>query len=271
MRLIFGGAYAIICGSLIMNSRETDELVSIVVPLHNAAGCIAETIETVRKQTYKVWEMIIVDDGSSDGSAEIVKRLKSDRVKLICLKGNGGAAKARNCGIKEARGRFLCFLDADDLWEPEKLMKQVEFMRSKNCAFSFTSYEFADANGNPNGKKVKVPSKISYNQALKNTTIWTSTVMFDMTKLTKDDALMPDVRRGQDTATWWKVLRKVDYAYGMDEVTAYYRRLPSSLSSNKLAALKRTWNLYRNVEHLGLLKSAYCFSFYCFNAVKRRV
>ena len=144
-------------------------------------------------------------------------------------------------------------------------------MKEKDCAFSFTGYEFADENGKPNGKKVFIPETISYKQALKNTTIWTSTVMFDMSKLSKEDTYMPNVPRGQDTATWWKVLKKVDYAYGLNEVLSFYRRTSDSLSANKFVALKRTWNLYRNIEHLNLISSIYNFSIYCINAIKRRI
>lgn len=250
-------------------------LASIVTAVHNAESFFAETIKTVREQSYRNWEWIIVDDESDDNTVAIInetlKQTGDKRIRLIKLDRNGGAAKARNAGIKAARGRFLAFLDADDLWAHDKLARQVDFMRENDCAFSFTGYEFADASGRPNGKVVPVPARISYKQALKNTTIWTSTVMFDMEKLAVDDVLMPDVRRGQDTATWWKVLKKIDLAYGLDEVLSYYRRSAGSLSSNKMTALKRTWNLYRNVEHLGILKSSYCFLIYCFNAVKRRV
>ena len=144
-------------------------------------------------------------------------------------------------------------------------------MQKLNCEFSFTGYQFANEKCNPNGKIVSVPDKINYKQALKNTTIWTSTVMFDMNKLFKEDIHMPNIKRGQDTATWWKVLKKIKYAYGLNEVLSYYRRTNNSLSANKLTALKRTWNLYRNVEHLNILSSFYNFCWYCFNAVRRRV
>ena len=178
---------------------------------------------------------------------------------------------ARNTGIELARGRYLCFVDADDLWEPEKLEKQIKFMQEKDCAFSFTSYAFANEEGQKNGKVVHVPNTITYKQALKNTTIFTSTVMFDLQKLKKQDVTMPLVRRGQDTATWWKVLKTIYCAYGLDKVLSIYRRPEHSLSSNKMKALKRTWNLYRNIEHLNLVKSSYYFAIYCYNAVKRRV
>lgn len=259
--------------SMVVGKMDNEPLVSIVTAVHNGRAFFAETIDTVQRQSYDNYEWIIVDDKSDDGTQEVIRKVaKGDtRIRVIELTKNGGAAKARNAGIKESKGDFLCFLDADDLWEKDKLKKQVKFMRSGDYAFSFTGYEFADATGKPNGKVVRVPAKISYRQALKNTTIWTSTVMFDMKKLSVENVLMPDVKRGQDTATWWKVLKKVDYAYGLDEVLSYYRRSAGSLSSNKLTALKRTWNLYRNVEHLGILKSSYCFLIYCFNAVKRRV
>lgn len=246
-------------------------LVSIVMPAYNVADFIDAAIHSVLGQTYENWELIVVDDCSTDKTLEVVKQFGCDKIRVIALKKNGGAAKARNCGIKAARGTVLCFIDADDLWQPGKLSAQLEFMKEKDAAFVFASYVFADKKGRPNGKVVRVPATITYKQALKNTTIWTSTVMFNMKKLSKKDIEMPDVRRGQDTATWWKVLKKVDCAYGLYEVMAIYRRSDKSLSSNKIRALKRTWNLYRNVEHFNLLKSLHCFSWYCFNAVRRRV
>ena len=249
------------------------ELVSIIIPVYNASSFLLDTIKTIQEQTYENWEAIFVDDCSKDNSVEIIKKeqKKDKRIKLVKNKENSGAAVSRNNGIDIATGKYLCFLDADDKWHKDKLSKQVKFMKQKNCEFSFTGYEFADENCVPNGKKVNVPNKINYKQALKNTTIWTSTVMFDMEKLTKEEIHMPNVKRGQDTATWWKVLKKVDYAHGINEILSYYRRTNESLSANKLTALKRTWNLYRNVEKLNIFSSTYNFIWYCFNAVKRRV
>lgn len=250
---------------------EKKEKVSIIVPVYNAENFIEETIECVFNQTYSNFELILVDDCSTDKSAEIIKNIKDKRVIYLKNKKNSGAALSRNNGIDVATGEYICFLDADDIWSKEKLEKQIKFMKRKNCEFSFTGYEFADENGKPNGKKVNVPSTINYKQALKNTTIFTSTVMLDMQKLTKEDIYMPNVRRGQDTATWWKILKKIDKAYGLNIVLSYYRRTADTLSSNKIKALKRTWNLYRNVEHLNLIKSLYNFTIYCINAIKRRI
>ncbi len=249
------------------------DLISIIVPVYNAEKYILDTIKTVVNQTYKNWELLLIDDCSDDNSVNIIKKYasKDDRIKLLLNKENSGAAITRNNGIKNANGRYICFLDADDLWDKEKLKKQFSFMKKNNCIFSFTGYEFTDENGIPKGKKVYVPQKINYKQALKNTTIWTSTVMFDMNKIEKKDIYMPNIRRGQDTATWWKVLKKVDYAYGINEILSFYRRSEKTLSSNKLIALKRTWNLYRNVENLNIFYSFYNFCFYCINALRRRI
>jgi len=253
--------------------KESEQpLVSIVVPVYNAARFMDDTIQTVLNQTYQNWELLLVDDCSSDDSVQIIKMYQKNdnRIKLFKLSENSGAAIARNTGIDKAKGRYLAFLDADDLWVKNKLELQVAFMQEKNAAFSFTGYEFAEENGKPNGKKVQVPKTITYKQALKNTTIWTSTVMLNTQKLKKDTMHMPLVKRGQDTATWWKILKIIDNAYGLNEIFSYYRRTAESLSANKLTALKRTWNLYRDVEKLRFISSTYNFSWYLVNAILRR-
>ena len=163
-------------------------LVSIVVPVYNSEKFILDTIDTVEKQSYKNWELIFVDDCSKDNSTKIIKeRIKDDnKIKLIELKKNSGAATARNVGIDESKGSYIAFLDSDDLWKKEKLENQLAFVKENGCAFSFTGYEFADEYGLGNGKVVKVPFKMNYKKALKNTTIFTSTVMFDLEKISKD-------------------------------------------------------------------------------------
>lgn len=251
--------------------NDTD-LVSIIVPVYNAEKFLEQTIKTVIEQTYSNWELILVNDCSTDNSKNIFDKYKNDkRIVWINQEKNGGAALARNKGIELSRGKFLCFLDADDLWKNDKLEKQIHFMKNNFCEFSFTGYEFAGEDGIPNGKKVYVPKKINYKTALKNTIIWTSTVMFNMELLSKEDIYMPNIRKGQDSATWWKILKKIDYAYGLNEILSIYRRSSNTLSSNKLKALKRTWFLYRNVENLNFFKCLYNFCFYCFNAIKRRI
>lgn len=250
-----------------------EELVSIITPVYNAEQFLKDTIKTVEEQTYKNWELIFVDDASKDNSIEIIKKAmqKDSKIKLIQLEKNSGAAIARNTGINNAKGKYIAFLDSDDLWKKEKIEKQLNFMKKNNCEFSYTSYEFANEKGIGNGRIVRVPNKINYKKALKNTTISTITVMFNLEKLGKELIQMPNVRRGQDTATWWKVLKHVEYAYGIDEVLSYYRRTNESLSANKIKALKRTWNLYRNVEHMNVFISFYYFCWYVLNAIRRRI
>ncbi len=250
------------------------ELVSIVVPVYNAEKFIIETMETVRKQTYTNWELILVDDISTDKSCQLIekyqKKYSDKRISLIKLKKKALAAGARNAGVKKAKGRYICFLDADDLWDKHKLEKQVAFMNTHNCAFSYTGYEFADSSGKPLGTKVYIKEILTYKQALKNTTIWTTTVMFDMKKITKKLIEMPNVK-SEDTACWWKILRNGYKAYGLNEILSYYRRSEGTLSANKLEAIKRIWNLYRNVENLNIFYSIYNFCYYAMNAVKRRI
>ena len=246
------------------------ELVSIIVPVYNAERFIESTINNVLKQTHQTFELLLIDDMSTDNSYEIIKRVNDKRIKYIKLEKKGLASGARNRGIKEAQGIFICFLDADDFWEDNKLEKQIKFMKEKNCAFSFTGYEFTKEDGNKTNKKVYVPNELTYKKALKNTTIFTSTVMFDTSKINKDDIYMPNVK-SEDTACWWNILKKGYKAYGLNEILVYYRRSEGTLSSNKIEAIKRIWNLYRNQEKLNLIYSLYNFIFYAFNAVKRRI
>ena len=253
-----------------ISKLDSRSLVSIIIPVYNAEKFINDTINTVLNQTYENWELILVDDCSADKSVEVINKYLNHKIHVYKLEKNSGAAIARNTGIKAAKGKYICFLDADDLWEKDKIEKQVKFMKENNCAFSFTGYEFTDSNGNPNGKKVYVPDKINYKQAIKNTIICTITVMFDMDKLNKDDIYMPNVK-SEDSATWWKVLKKVDYAYGMKEILSYYRRGIQTKSSNKFKVIFQTWDLYRNVEHLNFAYSVYCFVCYIIHAILRRI
>lgn len=251
-----------------------DKLVSIIVPVYNAEKFILETIESVEAQTYSHWELLLVEDGSSDGTAavieEYVRQKKEERIRLIRQPSNMGAARARNRGLQEAKGRYIAYLDADDLWAPRKLELQIGFMEEQGAAFAFTGYEFADEKARGLGKVVRVPMTLSYRQALSNTTIFTTTVMFDTKRISRELLEMP-VMKSEDTALWWKVLRNGYTAYGLDENLALYRRPGKTLSSNKLEAIRRIWKLYRDAEGLDVLRSAWHFCFWAVRAVKRRV
>lgn len=253
------------------------EMVSIIVPVYRAAQYIAETIEMVTKQTHQNWELLLIDDCSSDNSVEIIlntiEKMSGQvpaRIRLIRKEKNEGAAQARNTGIELAKGRYIAFLDADDIWHPEKLEKELSFMKEKQAAFAFTAYEFGDEKAHGNGKIVKAPERLTYRKALSRTVIFTSTVIFDTAKISKELIQMPVVA-SEDTATWWKVLRNGYTAYGLNEALVIYRRPAKSLSSNKFVAMKRIWNLYRREEKLSLPVSVFCFCLWAFRATLRRI
>lgn len=246
-------------------------LISIVVPVYNAEAFIEETVRYVKAQTYESWELIAVDDMSSDNSCNVIEKMQreDDRIRLIRQEKNSGAAMCRNKGVECARGRYICFLDADDIWGENKLELELEFIKDKK-GFVFTGYEFADENGRGLGKVVHVPETITYEEALKNTTIFTSTVMIDRNVIADSDIMMPDIA-SEDTATWWNILKKYGAGYGLDACLVRYRRSTGTLSSNKLEAVRRIWGLYRKHEGLSAAKSLYCMAFWACRAVFRRI
>ncbi|MCR4727748.1 MAG: glycosyltransferase [Lachnospiraceae bacterium] len=246
------------------------ETISIIVPVYNAERFIKDTINTVLSQTEKNFELILVDDCSKDSSCEIINSFSDGRICLVKQPENRGAAEARNRGLSEANGRYIAFLDADDLWEKDKLEKELRFLKLNNAGFVFTGYEFADETGKGTGAKVKVPFKTDFKKALNNTNIFTSTVMIDREKIPDSLIKMPNMK-SEDTATWWTILKAGHIAYGLNEVLVKYRRSAHSLSSNKFEAQKRIWRLYRKVA--GLSVPASCFHFCCWavTAVWRRL
>lgn len=246
-----------------------DGLVSIITPAYNAAAYIAETIESVLAQTYTNWEMLIVNDCSKDNTSEIVQSYaaKDKRIKLINLKQNSGAAVARNTAIQNAKGRYIAFLDSDDLWKKEKLQKQLSFMQQNDYAFTFTEYQYLKLKPDEKLRIIKVPRSLTYEQSLKNTIIGCLTVIVDR-KQTRNFQ-MPLVRAGQDHLTWWLLMKRGFKAYGLQENLAEYRRVEGSISHNRFNAIKRHWKLYRKYEKLSLLKSTYCFICYALHAVKK--
>lgn len=249
-----------------------NELVSIITPVYNNSEFIKQTIESVQKQTYKNWEMIIVDDCSTDRTPELIKKIsqKDDRIKYIKLEKNSGAAIARNKALSESRGRFIAYLDADDLWKKNKIQNQIDFMLAHDYAFVCSNYEKIDVN-NKILKQVKIPKEINYKLFLRNTIIQTVGVMIDSRKTGRELLIMPNVRRRQDAATWCQLLKSGFNCYGVPDFLSYYRVVPKSLSSNKIKAMKGTWFLYRKIEKLSLVNACFCFLGYAINAVKKRI
>ena len=215
-------------------------------------------------QTYPRWEMIIVDDCSMDDTEEIVRRysLADPRIKYHRLAQNSGAAVARTEAMKIADGRYMAFLDSDDLWYPEKLGLQLEYMREHGYAFTCTSYEQVDEKGKPLGKTIESIPKTDYNRLLLDCPVGNSTVMYDVEKMGKFE--VPNIRKRNDDALWLQMLKKEQYIYGMPQVLMRYRVREGSISHNKLSVVKYHWILYRDIEHLSVARSIFHIGYWGF-------
>lgn len=224
------------------------DLVSIIMPSYNTGTFIKETIESVLAQTYTYWELIVVDDCSVDNTDEIVRQfLKDDRIHYIKNGMNSGAAEARNRALREARGRWIAFLDSDDLWYPEKLEKQIAFMQENGCHFSYTNYIEIDENSESNGKKVTGPKQISKYGMYNYCWMGCLTVMYDADIVGL--VQIADIKKNNDYAMWLRVCEKAD-CYLLDETLAKYRKRGGSISSHGyITLLKWHYKLYRICEN----------------------
>ena len=248
-----------------------NNLVSIITPSYNSAKFIKDCINSVASQTYKEWEMIIVDDCSTDDSRQLITKYakKDNRIKVILLEENVGAAAARNIAIKESEGKYIAFLDSDDLWKKNKLEKQLSFMKENNIAFSFTSYQPISENGIEKYSIIKAPYQMDYHSYLKNTIIGCLTVVIDRDKT--GNFKMQNIRSSHDMALWLLIMKRGFSAYGLNENLAYYRIVSTSNTSKKWKAAREVWSVYRRVEKLNLLYSTICFVGYVYNAIKKRM
>lgn len=239
----------------------TNGLVSIITPAFNAARFISDTIESARAQTYTDWEMLVVDDCSSDQTAVIVNQCakQDERIYLLQHEHNLGPANARNTALSKTRGRYIAFLDSDDLWLPEKLERQFHFMHEKNAAISFTQFRRISADGSRCGGLIRVPPRITYYQLLKNTAIATSTVMIDRDK-TGPFAMKKTYY--DDYALWLELLKHGFIAYGLQEDLMRYRVVTRSVSRRKVNSAIWVWRTYRNIEKLSIPYAAWCFANY---------
>ncbi len=241
----------------------TEKLVSIITPTYNCAKFISRTLDSVQAQTYQNWEMIIVDDQSKDNTKEIVEEyIKDDpRIKYHLLEVNSGAAVARTTAMKLAQGSYMAFLDSDDIWMPDKLERQILWMEENGYAFSCTAYEQIDEEDNPLGKTIKTIKKTDYNRLLLDCPVGNSTVMYDVDKMGKFE--VPNIRKRNDDALWLQMLKKEKYIWGMPDVLMKYRIRQNSISSNKFSVIKYHWILYREIEHLGVIRSAFHICYWC--------
>ena len=244
-------------------------LVSIITPSYNAALTIEKTIQSVINQSLTDWEMIIVDDNSIDRTCEIIESyiISEPRIKLIKQNWGAGPAIVRNIAIDNAQGRYIAFLDSDDQWHSDKLLKQISFMKEKNIELSYTAYNRIDSMDNIlSAYHPKL--QVSYIDMLKSNRIGCLTAIYDTDKLGK--VYMPNISKRQDLGLWLRILKKVDYAWGMDEILGDYLAIQSnSVSSNKKNAAKYQWRLYREIEKLSLIQSFYYFCFYAYLGFKK--
>ncbi len=244
------------------------ELVSIVTPMFNAEAVIEQTLRSVQAQTHVDWEMLIIDDCSRDRSVAVVERAAAHdaRIRLLLSKENLGPAQARNIGIEAARGRYLAFLDSDDLWHPQKLERQLGFMRDE-VVLSCTAYQKISEDGEPLGRPIPVRKRVNYRQMLNSNTIPCLTAMYDVKQLGKHS--MPRIGH-EDYAYWLKLLKQGIEAHGLNEVLAYYRVRTGSVSNDKLKAAGYQWHIYRQVEQLSLPRSLYHFARYSCSGLKKQ-
>lgn len=245
--------------------------VSIITPLYNSASYISRTIQSVLDQTFQDWEMLIIDDCSTDKGVDIVKGIAADepRIKLLKNKTNSGPALTRNRGIKAAKGRYIAFLDSDDQWSKDKLETQLKFMHSKKVVFTFSYYKQTDEKGKEIGSMDRIPEKVNYSSTAKNNKIGCLTAMYDTEFFGK--VYMPLIKKRQDYALWLKLLRKVDYAYCIPKFLGIYTVRTDSVSSNKLKLIKYNWKVYREIEGNSFLKSCYYLSCIILNRITRKL
>lgn len=245
-----------------------NEIVSIITPAYNAAGFIHETISSVIMQSCTGWEMLIADDCSHDATREVIRdwARKDTRIKPIFMPKNGGPAMARNAALAAAHGRYIAFLDADDLWLPDKLSHQLAFMQEKQAAFSFTQFRRINADGARLGHLIAIPERIDYAGLLKNTAIATSTVVVDRERTGPFEMIKTYY---DDYALWLMLLKRGIVAHGLQKDLMRYRVVRKSVSRHKMNSARWVWRTYRDIERLSLPAAAWCFLNYTCRAYKK--
>ncbi len=230
-------------------------LVSVIIPTHNVENYIGNTILSVKDQTFDDWEAIIIDDASTDETIKAVRKaIDGDpRFKVLIFDQNRGVALARNKGIEEAKGRFIAFLDGDDVWHKKKLEKHINFMLETKAFFSFTSYNIIE--NSTIVKTIHAPKVLTYKMELLYNRIGTSTVIYDTEKIGK--VFMPSLRKRQDYATWLYILKNFGPGHGLDEALTDYMVRAESISRSKLGLIKYNWKVYREYEKLDILRSSF--------------
>ncbi|MGL5757206.1 MULTISPECIES: glycosyltransferase family 2 protein [Bacteria] len=242
-----------------------EPLVSIITPSYNSKDFIGETIESVLNQTYKNWELLIIDDCSTDDSSEVIKKYTQNdsRIKYLKNKKNSGPATSRNVGIEKAEGKYIAFLDSDDFWDKEKLKYQIEFMEKNNLLITHTDYFFTDSIGKI-VKKVITSEEIDYKRLLKGNQFKTMCMIMRSDLVKKNR--MPIIKH-EDYAFFLDLLKEAPKSLKVSKSLAMCRLRERSVSSNKLKSAVWTWKIYKNYEKLGFIKSFYYFCNYIYNSI----
>ncbi len=247
-------------------------LISVITPVYNSATTLAETIHSLLEQDYQNWEMIcIVDKGTVDNSREIIIKFSQNdpRIKLIEMENNTGCGPARTLGFKHANGKYIAFLDADDIWLPKKLSLQSQFMEKNGHSFSCTGYRRMSNDGNIYERIYMPPKLIGHHDLLKNNVICCGTVMLDQTKIAP---LVMQNFPGEDYILWLEITGKKGIkCHGYQEDLVRYRITNNSLSRSFFRTARQRWNVYRNIEKLSVSKSTYFFTNYVVTALLKRI
>ena len=238
--------------------------------MYNSEKFIESTLNSVQSQTYQNWEMFVIDDCSNDNGPNIVKKIsiEDERIELIIQKNNSGPSHIRNIGIGLAKGRYLAFLDSDDIWHEEKLDRQIKFMQNNKYAFTFTGYDKINEVGDKIGIVMPYKEQVSYHDLLKSNHIGCLTAMLDL-KLIGEKKYMPHIKKRQDHGLWLEVLKRVGKAYCLNVILAQYRIRKGSISRNKIDNIKYQWELYRKIEKLNIIKSLYYMAFYSYYGIRK--
>ena len=230
-------------------------LVSVIMPAYNAETFIADSIRSVINQTYQHWELLIIDDHSTDATRKIIRKFyeEDSRIRLLENSSNFGTHHTRNKGIKAAQGEFIAFLDADDLWKPEKLAKQLKKLSSKNLSACFSSYDLISEDGQNLHKKVQALPVLHYEKLLKANYVGNLTGIYNAKVLGK--IYCPEIAKRQDWALWLEVIRQGGPMDGIQESLAFYRNRKDSISTNKLEMLRYNFKVYHEVLGYDLFSS----------------
>lgn len=251
-----------------MTNAYTPGLVSIITPAYKAADYVGETVDSVLAQGYENWEMLIVNDCSPDNTLDVIQELakQDSRIKAMSNEVNSGPAMTRNTALSHAKGQYIAFLDSDDVWLPEKLELQLEFMRKNDSVFSFTEFRRFPEGGGDAGELKTVPDKLSYGDLLKNTAIATSSVLID--RSTTGDFRMTKAYY-DDFVLWLELMKRGFTAHGLHRDLMRYRVVGGSVSRNKGKSAHEVWKTYREIENLSLVRSAWSFFHYAWNAYQK--